>query len=79
MTRNFSWGKQDEKKNEKLTTLKLKFLGIYEANFEIMTSFCLISKKLSHKNAINSKIWPKILPPSQESQGSLGRSKISLI
>ena len=42
-------------KNEKLTTLKLRFLGIYEAHFKI---FCLkskISKKLSHKNAINYK------------------------
>ena len=41
--------KTRREKNEKLTTLTLRFLGIYEAHFKI---FCLkskISKKLSQK------------------------------
>ena len=71
----FLMRKTDEKDKE-LTTLKLRILGIYQANLVIIKrKFCLKSKisknKLSHKNAINSKIWPKILPPCQQGQCSL--------
>ena len=71
-------------KNEKLTSLKLRFLGINEANFGIIKKkFFLkskISKKLSHKNANKFKNLAKILPlTGQEGQDNLGRSKICLI